>query len=109
MGMPLELLTIHRRNSVTLIELILVRSFSLKDKQHAIDLFNHLPLTGSKIPAKISLFGNQALPTDLQICLSWDTPCDPGLKTEVGEKLVAAFKAYGWVSHSIWEPLKEIV
>lgn len=92
-----------------LIELIQVRSFSEKDKQLAIDLFNHLHLAGSGISAKIGLFGNKALPTDLQICLSWDKSCGPVSKTAVGEKLAAEFKMYGWISHSIWEPLKEIV
>ena len=92
-----------------LIELIQVRSFSEKDKQLAIDLFNHLPLAESGISPKIGLFGNKDLPTDLQICLSWDKTCAPASKTAAGEKLAAAFKVYGWISHSIWEPIKEIV
>jgi len=90
---------------VKLIELIQVRSFSEKDKQQAIDLFNHLSLAGSQIPATIQIFGNQSLPTDLKICLRWDKTCDPPMKSEFGEKLAAAFKVYGWISHSIWEPL----
>ena len=90
-----------------LIELIQVRSFSETDRQHAIDLFNTLSLTGSHIPARIQIFKNQVLTTDLQVCLCWEKAGDSPFKSEVGEKLVAAFKAYGWISHSIWEPLKE--
>ena len=92
-----------------LMELIQVRSFSGKDKQEAIAAFNHFSLTVSGIPVKIQVFENQDLPTDLQICIYWDKTGDHVLKKAFGETLASAFKAYGWISHSIWEPLKETI
>ena len=92
-----------------LVELIQVRSFSENDRQHAIDMFNTLSLKGLNLPSQIKLFKSQTLAGDLNICLCWDSVENHAFKTAFGEKLVSAFKHFGWISHSVWEPLKEII
>ncbi len=89
------------------IELLQIRSFSEADKQKAIELFNGVKMTGRKLPGKIQLFTNKALATDLTICLHWDTNCHNQLKSSFAQRLTAALKHFGWISHSILEPMEE--
>ncbi|THB79976.1 MAG: hypothetical protein D3926_09545 [Desulfobacteraceae bacterium] len=92
---------------MNLIEMIHVRSFSAEDRQKAIDLFDGLSLKGDNTPGRISLFKHESLPTDLNICLYWDTDNINWSRSDFCQTLSSAFKYFGWISHSIWTPLKE--
>ncbi len=82
------------------IEIIKVRSFSSEEKRKALELFSNFSNDGSY---KITLYQDHEITTDFIVCLNWS-----GLKGKhISEKLVAALKNYGWISHSIWEPLAE--
>ncbi len=93
--------------TVGLIELIQVRSFSETDKQEAVNIFKNLSLDEPEVPSKMRLLGNQTQPTDLSIHLYWDNAQAHPFKSAFGEKLAAAFKYFGWISHTIWKPLEE--
>ncbi|MBU1386914.1 MAG: hypothetical protein KKE62_14240 [Proteobacteria bacterium] len=89
------------------IELIQVRSFSESNRQQVIDMLKSLPETGPGIPSNIQIFENQIQTTDLCICLFWDQTQLHFVKSALGENLAAAFKIFGWISYSVWNPLQE--
>lgn len=90
-----------------LIETLQIKSFSEKDRDKVLGILKELTVKGSNIPQKIRLFNNQSLPTDISVCLYWDRePCNLH-KSDLAEKLSAALKYFGWISHTIWKPLKE--
>ncbi len=89
------------------IEMIYLRTFSDHEKQKAIDIFNGLILRGPDTPSGIKLFANHELPNDLMIFLHWNTIGKIPFKSLFGERLSTAFKDLGWITHSVWESLRE--
>jgi hypothetical protein len=75
------------------------------DRQQVVKMLKNLPENGPGIPSKIQLFRNQLQTTDLSICLFWDKDQPHSFKSAFGENLAAAFKIFGWISHSVWKSL----
>jgi hypothetical protein len=90
-----------------IIETIQIKSFSEKDRDRVLHFLKDLAVKGAEIPRKIKLFNSQNLPTDISICLYWDKEIDELKKSDLAEKLSAALKYFGWISHNIWKPLME--
>lgn len=90
-----------------LIETIQIKSFSEKDRDKALGMLSELAVKGADIPQKIRLFRSQNLPTDISVCLYWDRELSTQGRSDLAEKLSAALKYFGWISHTIWKPLKE--
>ena len=89
------------------IEMIKVRSFSVLEKQKALEIFLTISIRDQKKLLKMSLLQDQNMVTDFIACLYWQ---EAGIKkhSDISDKLIAALKKYGWISHSVWEPLSGI-
>ena len=70
-------------------------------------MFHTLCLKGSHLPSEMKLLENRSQPTDLMVCIYWETADPPSPKSGFGEKLAAAFKYFGWISHTLWNPSEE--
>jgi hypothetical protein len=86
------------------IEMIKVRSFSDLEKQKALEIFLTISIKDQKNLLKISLLQDQNMDTDFIVCLYWQ---ETGGKkqSDISDKLIAVLKNYGWISHSVWEPM----
>lgn len=89
------------------IEMIYLRTFSDQERQTAVDIFNGLSIQGADMPFRIKLFMNHELPNDLMVFLYWNMAGRLPFKSLFGQRLSTAFKNLGWITHSVWESLRE--
>ena len=89
-----------------LIELLQLRSFTMEDKQSAIDLLTGLNLSG--MSGELRFFNSPEIRNDLAICIYWNHDFNTRIKSELAHTLSELLKHHGWISHSIWKPLKEL-
>lgn len=89
------------------IEMIKVRAFSSNEKLKALEIFSTVSIKEQRELLRIGLYQEQDMPTDFIVCLYWD---ENGIEkiSDISEKLIAALKKFGWISHSIWEPLSNM-
>lgn len=99
--------TLKKDTHMRWIEILQIKSYSEQDRDNALKLLREIAVIGADIPKKIELLTCQNLPTDIGVCLYWDKESRDSIKSDLAEKLNAALKYFGWISHTIWDPVKE--
>lgn len=89
------------------IEMINVKSFSELEKQKALELFLTISIKKYKELFAIRVLQEQNMTMDFIVCLHWEKK-QKNQYSDIGDKLTAALKNYGWISRSVWQPVSEM-
>lgn len=85
------------------IEIIQLKSYSVKDRETAVKAFQQLSTPLSEIGLKkIDLFKSQNLKNELSILINWRGNVPPNGKSGLGQQIASAFSEFGYIDHSGW-------